>query len=79
MAETGHALSRRSRIEAMHVEIKVGDYDDTSLDRWIDSVNGRLGFIEGELARVINDIEAIKRIVPLADEDLGMHDAPSEC
>jgi hypothetical protein len=40
-------------------------------------VNGRLLYIESQLSEVVKTIEAIKKIVPLVDEDLGMHDAPS--
>ena len=61
----------------MRVQIDVGEYDGTSLDDWVCEVNGRLSFIESEIIKINTTLEAIKKIVPLVDEDLGMHDAPS--
>ena len=61
----------------MRVQIDVGEYDRTSLDDWVDQINGRLSFIESQIIEINTTLEAIKKIVPLVDEDLGMHDAPS--
>lgn len=61
----------------MRVQIDVGEYGETSLDNWVCEINGRLAFIEDEINRINTTLEAIKKIVPLVDEDLGMHDAPS--
>ena len=62
---------------AMRVQIDVGEYGDTSLDDWICGINSRLSFIESQIIEINTTLEAIKKIVPLVDEDLGMHDAPS--
>ena len=61
----------------MRVQIDVGEYGETSLDDWICGINSRLSFIENEIIQINTTLEAIKKIVPLVDEDLGMHDAPS--
>ena len=61
----------------MRVQIDVGEYGGTSLDDWVYEINGRLSSIEEQIIRINTTLEAIKKIVPLVDEDLGMHDAPS--
>ena len=54
-----------------------GDYGGIDLEDWIRQINSHLDWLTSHLTEVENIIEKIKRIVPLVDEDLGMHDAPS--
>lgn len=65
----------------MRVKLEVGDYyGGIDLEDWIKQVDSRLKWLDSHLAAVEDTIERIKRIVPLVDDKLGMHeaDAPIE-
>ena len=61
----------------MRVQIDIGDYGGPSLDDWINQVNTQLLCIQSAIYRINATLNAIKKIVPLVDEDLGNYDATS--
>jgi len=59
----------------MRARLEIGDYGGIDLEEWIKQIDSRLDWLTAHLVEVENTIENIKKIVPLVDEDLGMHDA----
>lgn len=58
----------------MRAKLEIGDYGGIDLEEWVKQVDNRLDWLTAHLTYVENTIENIKKIVPLVDEDLGMHE-----
>lgn len=61
----------------MQVDIRVGQYSDEPLERWIENTNSTIQMLCDRVLALETTIARFKEIVPLVDEDLGMHDAPT--
>ena len=59
----------------MRAKLEVSDYGGIDLEEWIRQNDSRLDWLTAHLTEVENTIEKIKRIVPLVDDELGMHEA----
>lgn len=60
----------------MRAKLEVGDYyGGIDLEDWIKQVDSRLEWLTSHLADVEDTIGRIKQIVPLVDDELGMHEA----
>ena len=58
----------------MRAKLEIGDYGGIDLEEWVKQIDNRLDWLTAHLTEVENTIENIKKIVPLVDEDLGMHE-----
>ena len=59
----------------MRAKLEIGDYGGIDLEDWIRQIDNRLDWLTSHLVDVEDTIEKIKRIVPLVDDELGMHEA----
>ena len=59
----------------MRAKLEVGEYGEIDLEDWIRDINYRLDWLSSHLTEVEDTIERIKQIVPLVDDELGMHEA----
>lgn len=59
----------------MRAKLEIDEYGGIDLEEWIKQIDGRLDWLTSHLADVEDTIEKIKRIVPLVDDELGMHEA----
>ena len=59
----------------MRAKLEISDYGGIDLEEWVKQVDSRLDWLTSHLADVEDTIEKIKRIVPLVDDELGMHEA----
>ncbi len=59
----------------MRAKLEIGEYGGIDLEDWISQIDSRLDWLTSHLTDVENTIEKIKRIVPLVDDELGMHEA----
>ena len=59
----------------MRAKLEIGDYGGIDLEDWVKQIDNRLDWLTSHLTEVEDTIEKIKRIVPLVDDELGMHEA----
>lgn len=57
----------------MRATIEIGDYGGPNLAEWIQKVDLTMDMLTYRVEELEKTIKRIKEIVPLVDDDLGMH------
>lgn len=57
----------------MRATIEIGNYGGPNLEEWISRVDSTLDMLTCRVEYLEETIRRIKEIVPLVDDDLGMH------
>lgn len=57
----------------MRATIEIGDYGGPNLEEWIQEVDSKMSILTYRVERLEETIKRIKQIVPLVDDELGMH------
>lgn len=57
----------------MRATIEIGDYGGPNLEEWIQGVDSKMSILTYRVERLEETIKRIKQIVPLVDDELGMH------
>ena len=57
----------------MRATIEIGNYGGPNLEEWISRVDSTLDMLTCRVEYLEESIRRIKEIVPLVDDDLGMH------
>ncbi len=57
----------------MRATIEIGDYGGPNLEEWIQRVDSTINILTYRVEELEETIKRIKEIVPLVDDDLGMH------
>lgn len=58
----------------MCAKLEIGEYREIDLEDWIKQVDSRFDWLTQHLADVEDAIKRIKKMVPLCDDELGMHE-----